>query len=59
MYPLPTEKANVARIGKGGNGYVFILFHEKKQYAVKKVHTSIFSYMCMQLIYHIDCVSFK
>jgi len=36
-YPLPTEKTTVSKIGKGGNGFVFTLYHEKKQYAVKKV----------------------
>ena len=40
-YPLPTEKATIARIGKGGNGFVFTLYHEKKQYAVKKVQVAI------------------
>ena len=40
-YPLPAEKATVARIGKGGNGFVFTLYHEKRQYAVKKVQVYI------------------
>ena len=35
-YPLPTAKATNAKIGKGGNGFVFTMYHEKKEYAVKK-----------------------
>ena len=44
-YPLPTEKATVARIGKGGNGFVFTLYHEKKHYAVKKVKEIVYTYI--------------
>jgi len=36
-YPLPTGKATNSRIGKGGNGFVFTIYHEKRVYAVKKV----------------------
>ena len=36
-YPLPNEKAATSKIGKGGNGSVFIIYHEKKQFAVKQV----------------------
>ena len=25
------------KIGKGGNGFVFTMYHERKQFAVKKV----------------------
>ena len=35
-YPLPTGKATDSKIGKGGNGFVFTIYHERKQYAVKK-----------------------
>ena len=36
-YPLPAGRATDSKIGKGGNGFVFTIYHEKKQYAVKKV----------------------
>ena len=36
-YPLPSMKAASSQIGKGGNGFVFTMYHGKKQYAVKKV----------------------
>ena len=36
-YPLPNERAATSKIGKGGNGSVFIIYHEKKQFAVKQV----------------------
>ena len=42
-YPLPNGKASNSKIGKGGNGFVFIIYHGKKQYAVKQV---IISYIC-------------
>ncbi|XP_065899562.1 mitogen-activated protein kinase 12-like isoform X2 [Dysidea avara] len=35
-YPLPTRRAANNRIGKGGNGFVFIIYHSGKEYAVKK-----------------------
>ncbi|XP_065897065.1 serine/threonine-protein kinase pakF-like isoform X3 [Dysidea avara] len=35
-YPTPSGRATDNKIGKGGNGFVFIMFHERKQYAVKK-----------------------
>ena len=35
-YPLPNKKAMEGKIGKGGNGFVFTMYHERKQYAVKK-----------------------
>ncbi len=35
-YPLPKDNAASVRIGKGGNGFVFTMYHEKKQYAVKQ-----------------------
>ncbi len=35
-YPLPNKKAMANRIGKGGNGFVFTIFHNGKEYAVKK-----------------------
>jgi len=48
-YPLPTRKATNNRIGKGGNGLVFILFHGGREYAVKKViHTLMKN--CMQFV---------
>lgn len=34
---MPSNKATDSKIGKGGNGFVFTLYHEKKRYAVKKV----------------------
>ena len=27
-----------SKIGKGGNGFVFTMYHDRKQYAVKKVN---------------------
>ena len=35
-YPLPKAKATNAKIGKGGNGFVFTMYHENKEYAVKQ-----------------------
>ena len=35
-YPLPTGKATDTKIGKGGNGFVFSMYHENEQFAVKK-----------------------
>ncbi|XP_065897041.1 uncharacterized protein [Dysidea avara] len=35
-YPLPSGKAVNSKIGKGGNGFVFTIYHQRKQYAVKK-----------------------
>lgn len=43
-YPLPNAKAAASKIGKGGNGSVFVLYHEKKQYAVKQVHSYCYTY---------------
>jgi len=36
-YPLPSKKAVALKVGKGGNGIVFLIFHSGKEYAVKKV----------------------
>ena len=36
-YPLPGRKATAVKLGKGGNGFVFSIFHNGKEYAVKKV----------------------
>ena len=36
-YPLPSRKATAIKLGKGGNGFVFAIFHNGKEYAVKKV----------------------
>ena len=36
-YPLPSGKATNSKIGRGGNGFVFTIYHGKKQYAVKQV----------------------
>ena len=36
-YPLPSRKATAVKLGKGGNGFVFAIFHNGKEYAVKKV----------------------
>ena len=36
-YPLPSRKAAAVKLGKGGNGFVFSIFHNGKEYAVKKV----------------------
>jgi len=36
-YPLPSRKATAIKLGKGGNGFVFSIFHNGKEYAVKKV----------------------
>ena len=36
-YPLPNRKATTSKIGRGGNGFVFTIYHGKKQYAVKQV----------------------
>ena len=38
-YPLPSRKATAVKLGKGGNGFVFAIFHNGKEYAVKKVRT--------------------
>ena len=35
-YPLPNRKAIASRLGKGGNGFVFTIFHNNKEFAVKK-----------------------
>ncbi len=35
-YPLPGPKATIEKIGKGGNGFVFAIFHNGKEFAVKK-----------------------
>ena len=40
-YPLPSRRAVENKIGKGGNGFVFVINHEQKQYAVKKVNGNI------------------
>ena len=57
-YPTPSGRATDNKIGKGGNGFVFIMFHERKQYAVKKV----FFKFCMSqslafLVVSADCIS--
>jgi len=36
-YPLPSRKAAAVKLGRGGNGFVFSIFHSGKEYAVKKV----------------------
>ena len=36
-YPLPSRKATAIKLGKGGNGFVFAIFHNSKEYAVKEV----------------------
>jgi len=46
-YPLPSGRAVDNKIGKGGNGFVFVIYHERRQYAVKKVNETndvIFTY---------------
>ena len=58
-YPLPTEKATVARIGKGGNGFVFTLYHEKKHYAVKKVKEIVQAYVHVIIAYRLFTVQMK
>ena len=35
---MPNGRAVSNKIGKGGNGFVFTMYHERKQYAVKKVN---------------------
>jgi len=35
---VPAGKAVNSKIGKGGNGFVFTMYHDRKQYAVKKVN---------------------
>ena len=35
-YPLPSRVAADSKIGKGGNGYVFLIYHKGVEYAVKK-----------------------
>ena len=40
-YPLPSRKATAVKLGKGGNGFVFAIFHNGKEYAVKKVRMII------------------
>jgi len=54
---LPNGKATDAKIGKGGNGFVFTIYHERKQYAVKKVTRLIF-YMKAKKVF-IDRVQTK
>ena len=43
-YPLPSEKATNSKIGRGGNGFVFIIYHGKKEYAVKQVFIYLYTY---------------
>jgi len=45
-YPLPSRKATAVKLGKGGNGFVFAIFHNGKEYAVKKVINDSYVYMC-------------
>ena len=40
-YPLPSRKATAVKLGKGGNGFVFAIFHNGKEYAVKKVRNYV------------------
>ena len=49
-YPLPTGRATDSKIGKGGNGFVFTIYHERKQYAVKKVGISALKLSIMHFI---------
>ncbi len=35
-YDVPGNKQTTERIGSGGNGFVFVMYHGKKRYAVKK-----------------------
>ena len=41
-YPLPSRKATAVKLGKGGNGFVFAIFHNGKEYAVKKVRRRLY-----------------
>ena len=57
-YPTPSGRATDNKIGKGGNGFVFIMFHERKQYAVKKVLFKFYMslivlafLLCLQTVY--------
>jgi len=43
-YPLPSRKNTAIKLRRGGNGFVFTLFHNGKEYAVKKVK-KLFMYM--------------
>ena len=43
-YPIPSGKATDNKIGKGGNGFVFTMYHERRQYAVKKVIIALLYY---------------
>ena len=44
-YPLPSKKATAVKLGIGGNGFVFAIFHNGKEYAVKKVRNLVMT-MC-------------
>jgi len=45
-YPLPSRKATAVKLGKGGNGFVFAIFHNGKEYAVKKVRNCSYACIC-------------
>ena len=55
-YPLPGRKATAVKIGKGGNGFVFSIFHNSKEYAVKKVPMTSLHHMMSLTVLLIDCV---
>ena len=46
-YPLAGRKATAVKLGKGGNGFVFLIFNNSKEYAVKKVATNDYRYHCI------------
>jgi len=50
-YPLPSKKATAIKLGKGGNGFVFLMFHSGKEYAVKKVWKKLYVVVCVKIIY--------
>ena len=49
-YLLPSGKATNSKIGRGGNGFVFTMYHGKKQYAVKQVISYIRRYLWFKYI---------
>ena len=42
---MPSRKATAVKLGKGGNGFVFAIFHYGKEFAVKKVQNYIAMYI--------------
>ena len=52
-YPLLSRKATAIKLAKGGNGFVFAIFHNGKEYAVKNVKRKVHRQLAMQLYSYI------